>query len=484
MVLFRTSCRYDVLGTVTESRFFGPLTFSRGHGHVEHPIHPRPRDPGFTRQPYRAGGRHHGIRAVGIAAVPSGASTGEREAIELRDGDPKRYRGKGVTRAVAHVNGELRQALLGREVSAQAEIDKIMCELDGTPIKARLGANAILGVSMAAARAAALDAGVPLYRYLGAEGPLTMPVPMMNIINGGAHADNNVDFQEFMILPVGAPSLLRSRPLRGRDFPCPKSDPACGGGLNTAVGDEGGFAPNLPSNESAVEAILKAIERAGYRAGQDVVLGLDVASSEFYKNGQYALVSENRTLTAMELVDLLARWVDKYPIITIEDGMGENDWEGWGALTKRLGDSVQLVGDDLFVTNTAILTQGIARGVANSILIKVNQIGTLSETLAAIAMAKEAGYTAVVSHRSGETEDTTIADLAVATSCGQIKTGSLSRSDRVAKYNRLLVIEEELGAQASYLGRRRSIAFPDSGMSEPAKAIVPSAAARPAGAPG
>ena len=397
----------------------------------------------------------------GTAAVPSGASTGEREAIELRDGEPKRYRGKGVTRAVAHVNGELRQALLGREVSAQTEIDKIMCELDGTPTKARLGANAILGISMAAARAAALDAGVPLYRYLGGQGPLTMPVPMMNIINGGAHADNNVDFQEFMILPVGA-SSLREAVRYGAEIFHALKEILHEGGLSTAVGDEGGFAPDLPSNESAVEAILKAIERAGYRAGEDIVLGLDVASSEFCNNGQYALASENRTLTAMEFVDSLARWVDKYPIITIEDGMGENDWEGWSALTKRLGNRVQLVGDDLFVTNTAILSQGIARGIANSILIKVNQIGTLSETLAAIAMAKRAGYTAVVSHRSGETEDTTIADLAVGTSCGQIKTGSLSRSDRVAKYNRLIVIEEELGAQASYPGREAFYNLPAS----------------------
>ncbi|MGH8508336.1 MAG: phosphopyruvate hydratase [Gammaproteobacteria bacterium] len=390
--------------------------------------------------------------ASGTAAVPSGASTGEREAIELRDGDPKRYRGKGVTRAVTHVNGDLRQALLGREVSAQAEIDKIMCELDGTPAKARLGANAILGISMAAARAAAVEAGVPLSRYLGAEGPLTMPVPMMNIINGGAHADNNVDFQEFMILPVGAPSLREAIRYGAEIFHALK-EVLHAEGLNTAVGDEGGFAPNLPSNESAVEAILKAVERAGYRAGEDIVLGLDVASSEFCRNGRYTLASEKRSLTAMEFVDTLARWADKYPIITIEDGMGENDWEGWSALTERLGDRVQLVGDDLFVTNTAILSQGIAQGIANSILIKVNQIGTLSETLAAIAMAKQAGYTAVVSHRSGETEDTTIADLAVATSCGQIKTGSLSRSDRVAKYNRLIVIEEELGAEASYPGR-------------------------------
>ena len=397
----------------------------------------------------------------GTAAVPSGASTGEREAIELRDGEPKRYRGKGVTRAIAHVNGELRRALLGREVSAQTEIDKIMCDLDGTPTKARLGANAILGISMAAARAAALDAGVPLYRYLGGQGPLTMPVPMMNIINGGAHADNNVDFQEFMILPVGAPSLREAVRYGAEIFHALK-EVLHAGGLNTAVGDEGGFAPDLPSNESAVEAILKAIERVGYRAGEDIVLGLDVASSEFCKNGHYALASENRTLTAMEFVDSLARWVDKYPIITIEDGMGENDWEGWSALTKRLGNQVQLVGDDLFVTNTAILSQGIAQGIANSILIKVNQIGTLSETLAAIAMAKKASYTAVVSHRSGETEDTTIADLAVATSCGQIKTGSLSRSDRVAKYNRLIVIEEELGAETSYPGRAAFYNLPGS----------------------
>jgi enolase len=390
---------------------------------------------------------------VGTAAVPSGASTGEREAIELRDGDPKRFGGKGVLKAVEHVNGPIQKALVGQEVSNQAQVDQVMIDLDGTPSKGNLGANAILGVSLAAARAAANEAGVPLYRYLGGAGPFQMPVPMMNIINGGAHADNNVDFQEFMILPVGASNLKEAVRYGAEVFQSLKKV-LQGRKLNTAVGDEGGFAPDLPSNEAAVEVILEAIERAGYKAGEDILLGLDVASSEFCKNGQYVLSSENRTLSSAEFAEFLAGWVDKYPIITIEDGMGENDWAGWKVLTERLGKKVQLVGDDLFVTNTAILKEGIDKGIANSILIKVNQIGTLTETIAAIEMAKKAGYTAVVSHRSGETEDTTIADLAVATSCGQIKTGSLSRSDRVAKYNRLIVIEEELGAGATFPQRK------------------------------
>ncbi|MGH8583273.1 MAG: phosphopyruvate hydratase [Gammaproteobacteria bacterium] len=400
--------------------------------------------------------------AGGVAAVPSGASTGEREAIELRDGDRKRYRGKGVTKAVGHVNGEIRAAVVGQEVSAQSALDQRLRELDGTPNKARLGANAILGVSMAAARAAAQEAGLPLYRYLGGAGPFEMPVPMMNIINGGAHADNSVDFQEFMILPVGAANL-REAVRYGAEVFHALREVLHERGLSTAVGDEGGFAPDLPSNEAAVEVILKAIEASGYRIGEDILLGLDVASSEFYRDGGYELHSEGRTLSSAEFADLLAEWCRKYPIITIEDGMDQNDWDGWKRLTERLGQRVQLVGDDLFVTNTAILQQGIDQGIANSILIKVNQIGTLSETLAAIDMAKRARYTAVVSHRSGETEDTSIADLAVATACGQIKTGSLSRSDRVAKYNRLMVIEEELGARASYPGRQAFYNLPGDG---------------------
>ncbi len=390
--------------------------------------------------------------AFGSAAVPSGASTGEREAIELRDGDAKRFGGKGVLKAVANVNGPLRTALLGKEVSAQAQLDEIMLELDGTQSKQKLGANAILGVSLAAARAAAAAAGIPLYRYLGGDGPFDMPVPMMNIINGGAHADNNVDFQEFMIVPVGAPSLREAVRYGCEVFHSLKKV-LQGRGLNTAVGDEGGFAPDLPSNEAAVEVILEAIDRAGYKAGQDILLGLDVASSEFCKNGTYNLESEQKQLSAAQFSDLLVDWCQKYPIVTIEDGMGENDWDGWRILTDKLGNRVQLVGDDLFVTNTAILKEGIDKRIGNSILIKVNQIGSLTETLAAINMAKAARYTAVVSHRSGETEDSTIADLAVATSCGQIKTGSLSRSDRVAKYNRLIAIEEELGDKARYPGR-------------------------------
>ncbi len=390
--------------------------------------------------------------AKGVAAVPSGASTGEREAIELRDGDNSRYMGKGVLNAVANVNGEIQSALQGKDVSAQADIDQLMIDLDGTESKSRLGANALLGVSMAVAHAAANEAGLPLYRYLGGDGPLQMPVPMMNIINGGAHADNSVDFQEFMILPVGAPNLAEAVRYGAEVFHTLKKV-LQGRGLNTAVGDEGGFAPDLPSNEAAVEVILEAIEQAGYRAGEDILLGLDVASSEFYINAKYELASEGRSLDSAEFVEVLAEWRRKYPIISIEDGLDQNDWDGWKLLTEKLGRDSQLVGDDLFVTNTKIFKQGIDRNIANSILIKVNQIGTLTETLAAIKMARENNYTAVVSHRSGETEDTTIADLAVATCAGQIKTGSLSRSDRVAKYNRLIVIEQELGELASYPGK-------------------------------
>jgi len=393
--------------------------------------------------------------ARGRAAVPSGASTGSREALELRDNDPKRYGGKGVRQAVAYANGEIRQALLGKDAHDQAGVDKIMLDLDGTPTKSRLGANAILAVSLATARAAATAASQPLYRYLnGMAGgvPMQLPVPMMNIINGGVHADNNLDFQEFMILPVGAISFAEALRAGAEVFHALKQV-LHDGRLSTAVGDEGGFAPDLESNEAALQIILRGIEKAGYRPGVDICLGLDVASSEFNKNGKYELESENASLSATEFVDKLAGWCAKYPIITIEDGCGENDWAGWELLTRKLGKQLQLVGDDLFVTNTAILEQGIRRGVANSILIKVNQIGTLTETLAAIALARKAGYTAVISHRSGETEDSFIADLAVAIGSGQIKTGSLSRSDRVAKYNRLLRIEEELGAQIRYPGR-------------------------------
>jgi enolase len=387
----------------------------------------------------------------GWAAVPSGASTGTREAIELRDNDPKRYGGKGVRKAVAHVNGELSKALSGKDAADQAGIDQIMLKLDGTPTKARLGANAILAVSLAVAQAAARDAGQPLYRYLAREKELRLPVPMMNILNGGAHADNSVDFQEFMILPVGAPSFSEALRYGTEVFHALKAV-LRGKKLATSVGDEGGFAPNLPSNEAALEIVIEAIEKAGYKAGKDIYVGLDVASSEFFANGNYELESEGKRFNSAEFVDYLASWVDKYPILSIEDGMAEGDWDGWKQLTERLGKRVQLVGDDLFVTNTEILQQGIERSIANSILIKLNQIGTLSETLAAIRMAHEAGYSAVVSHRSGETEDVTIADLAVATNAGQIKTGSLSRSDRVAKYNRLLRIEDELGGAGRYAG--------------------------------
>lgn len=386
---------------------------------------------------------------MGRAAVPSGASTGEREAVELRDGDKSRYLGKGVKQAVSAITGEIRQAITGMEVSAQADIDHCLIALDGTKTKSRLGANAMLAVSMAAAHAAANEQGLPLFRYLGGEKAVTMPVPMMNIINGGSHADNSVDLQEFMIVPVGANSIAEAIRYGAEVFHTLKKV-LQQRGLNTAVGDEGGFAPDLPSNEAAIEVILTAIEQAGYEAGKDIVIALDVASSEFYQEGKYVLASENKALTAEEFVALLADWVERYPIVSIEDGMDENDWKGWQQLTARLGDKIQLVGDDLFVTNTEILAKGIDQGIANSILIKVNQIGTLTETLAAIEMAKKAGYSAVVSHRSGETEDTTIADLAVATNAGQIKTGSLSRSDRIAKYNQLLRIESLLGDKASY----------------------------------
>ena len=388
---------------------------------------------------------------LGRAAVPSGASTGSREAIELRDGDKGRYLGKGVLKAVANINGEVRDALLGKDASDQSLIDQTMIELDGTENKDRLGANALLAVSMASAKAAASQAGLPLYRYLGGNDATTMPVPMMNIINGGSHADNSVDLQEFMIQPVGAKNI--SEAIRcGAEIFHALNKVLHDRGLNTAVGDEGGFAPDLPSNEAAIEVILEAIAAADYTAGKDVFIAIDAAASEFYKNGKYELESEGKSLTAAELVDEYVSWVDKYPILSIEDGLDESDWEGWALLTKKLGNKIQLVGDDLFVTNTKILKKGIDENIANSILIKVNQIGTLTETFAAIDMAKSAGYTAVMSHRSGETEDATIADLAVATGTGQIKTGSLSRSDRIAKYNQLLRIAEELGDAATYPG--------------------------------
>ena len=389
--------------------------------------------------------------AIGRAVAPSGASTGSREALELRDNDKARFLGKGVLNAVANINGELRESLIGMEVAGQEDIDHRMIELDGTENKARLGANAVLAVSLAAAHAAAQERALPLYRYLSS-GPYRMPVPMMNIINGGAHADNSVDLQEFMILPVGAGSI-REAVRYGAEVFHALSSVLKGRGMNTAVGDEGGFAPDLPSNEAAIEVILEAIRKAGFVAGRDIYLGLDVASSEFYSNGKYVLASERRSFDAAGFADYLAAWVDQYPIISIEDGMDEGDWDGWKLLTEKLGDRVQLVGDDLFVTNTKILSRGIEKGIANSILIKFNQIGTLTETIEAIEMAKHAGYSAVVSHRSGETEDTTIADLVVATNTGQIKTGSLSRSDRVAKYNQLMRIEDQLGDEAEYAGR-------------------------------
>ncbi len=386
---------------------------------------------------------------ISTACVPSGASTGAREAIELRDGDAKRYNGKGVLTAVEHVNHEISDALTGDDANDQNAIDQKMIALDGTENKERLGANAILAVSLACAKASAKEKGLPLFRYLGGEAPFVMPLPMMNIINGGAHADNNVDMQEFMILPVGAPNIAEAVRYGAEVFHALKAV-LKSKGLNTSVGDEGGFAPNLPSNDAAIDVILTAIERAGFKAGKDIYLGLDVASSEFYHDDKYHLDSENKKLTSEEFVDYLAKWAKQYPIISIEDGMAENDWHGWKLLTDQLGDSLQLVGDDLFVTNTKILKRGIDDGIANSILIKPNQIGTLTETIAAINMAKKANFNTVISHRSGETEDTTIADLAVATSAGQIKTGSLSRTDRVAKYNRLIRIAEYLGDQATY----------------------------------
>ncbi len=390
---------------------------------------------------------------VGSAIVPSGASTGVREAIELRDGDKARYLGKGVLKAVENVKKEIRSAVVGLDANDQEGLDNRLIELDGTHNKARLGANALLAVSLANAHAAAKDNAKPLYQYLNKTGQFILPVPMMNIINGGAHADNSVDLQEFMILPVGAPTFREALRYGTEVFHSLKKV-LSGKGLATTVGDEGGFAPNLSSNEEALGVILEAIKNAGYEAGKDIYLGLDVASSEFYKDGAYVLESEGgKSFNSTEFADFFAGWVAKYPIISIEDGMAEGDWDGWKILTEKLGSKIQLVGDDLFVTNPSILKEGIDKHIANSILIKVNQIGTLTETLAAIQMAQDAGYTAVVSHRSGETEDTTIADLVVATGAGQIKTGSLSRSDRVAKYNRLLRIEEELGDKAIFAGR-------------------------------
>jgi enolase len=391
--------------------------------------------------------------AVGRAMVPSGASTGSREAVELRDGDPKRYLGKGVQKAVANVNGVLARALKGLKAADQKVVDTRMLELDGTEYKSKLGANAILAVSLANAHAAAAHAGQPLYRFLGGPRAAELPVPMMNVINGGAHADNNVDLQEFMILPVSAKSFAEAIRMGAEVFHALKKV-LNQRGLNTAVGDEGGFAPDLPSNAAALETLAEAVERAGYALGKDIYLGLDVASTEFYKDGYYHLESENKRYSPREFAGYLEELVAQYPVLTIEDGMAENDWDGWAELTRRLGRKVQLVGDDLFVTNTKILKEGIQKGIANAILIKPNQIGTLTETLAAIRMATKAGYAAVVSHRSGETEDSTIADIAVATRATQIKTGSLSRSDRIAKYNRLLRIEAELGKRARYPGMK------------------------------
>ncbi len=390
---------------------------------------------------------------MGRAAVPSGASTGSREAIELRDGDKSRYLGKGVLKAVEHINTEISESVLGLDSTEQAFLDKTLIDLDGTDNKGRLGANAMLAVSMAVARAAAEESGIPLYRYFGGMGALQLPVPMMNVINGGAHANNNLDLQELMIIPVGAPSFREAVRYGAEVFHALKRiiDQR---GMSTAVGDEGGFAPSVESHEAAIQLILEAVANAGYRPGEQIAIGLDCAASEFFKDGQYHLEGEGKVLTPLEWTDTLASWVDKYPIISIEDGMHESDWDGWKLLTDRLGKKVQLVGDDLFVTNTKILQQGIEMGVANSILIKINQIGTLTETFAAIEMAKRAGYTAVISHRSGETEDSTIADIAVGTNAGQIKTGSMSRSDRIAKYNQLLRIEEDLGDVAQYPGRR------------------------------
>ena len=389
---------------------------------------------------------------MGRASVPSGASTGSREALELRDKDNNRYGGKGVLQAVEHINTEISEAIMGLDAQEQSFIDRALIDLDGTENKGRLGANALLAVSMAVAKAAAEESGLPLYRYFGGSGAMQMPVPMMNVINGGAHANNSLDMQEFMIVPVGMQSFREAMRCGAEVFQALKKLLESKG-LSTTVGDEGGFAPNLPNHETAIQYILEAIDKAGYQPGADVVLALDCASSEFYKDGKYRLDGEGLELSSAGLTDFLASWTEKFPIISIEDGMAESDWEGWRGLTERLGRRVQLVGDDLFVTNTKILREGIQLGVANSILIKVNQIGTLTETFAAIEMAKRAGYTSVISHRSGETEDTTIADIAVGTNALQIKTGSLSRSDRVAKYNQLLRIEEDLGDAVSYPGR-------------------------------
>jgi enolase len=389
---------------------------------------------------------------LGRAAVPSGASVGTKEAVELRDGDMQRYFGLGVLKAVGNVNTEIAESIMGLDSMEQNFIDQTLIELDGSDNKSRLGANAILAVSLAVAKAAAEETGLPLYRYLGGAGPMSMPVPMMNVINGGAHANNNLDMQEFVIIPVGAQSFREAVRCGAEIFHTLKKliDAK---GMPTSVGDEGGFAPNLANNEAALQLIVEAIEQAGYLPGPDVAIGLDCASSEFFRDGKYHLTSEGLSLTSAQFVDYLATWIDKYPILSIEDGMSEHDWDGWRLLTSKLGKSVQLVGDDIFVTNSRILKEGIAQGIANSILIKPNQIGTLSETFSAIETAKRAGYTAVISHRSGETADTTIADIAVATNVLQIKTGSLSRSDRLAKYNQLLRIEEDLGDAASYAGR-------------------------------
>jgi enolase len=389
---------------------------------------------------------------MGRAAVPSGASTGAREAIELRDGDANRYGGKGVLKAIENVNTEISEAIMGLEANEQAFLDSALIELDGTENKSRLGANATLAVSIAVAKAAAEEAGLPLYRYLGGSGAMQMPVPMMNVINGGAHANNNLDLQELMIVPIGAPTFSEAVRYGAEVFHALKKliDKE---GMSTAVGDEGGFAPNVKNHEAAIQMILQAIENAGYAAGSDISVAIDCAASEFFKDGKYCLDREELILSATEWTATLATWCDKYPIVSIEDGMAENDWAGWEELTRKLGDKVQLVGDDVFVTNTALLREGINRGVANSILIKINQIGTLTETFAAIEMAKRAGYTSVISHRSGETEDTTIADIAVGTNAMQIKTGSMSRSDRIAKYNQLLRIEEDLGEVATDPGR-------------------------------
>ncbi len=389
---------------------------------------------------------------MGRAAVPSGASTGSREAIELRDGDKSRYGGKGVLKAVEHINTEISEAVLGLDASEQAFLDKTLIDLDGTENKSRLGANATLAVSMAVARAAAEESGLPLYRYFGGMGGMQLPVPMMNVVNGGAHANNNLDLQELMIIPVGAPSFREAVRYGAEVFHALKKI-LHDKGMSVAVGDEGGFAPNVANHEAAIQLILAAIEQAGYRPGEQIALGLDCAASEFLKDGKYVLEAEGLSIDAGGWTNILASWVDKYPIISIEDGMGEADWDGWKTLTDRLGNRVQLVGDDIFVTNTKIFKEAIDKKIANSILIKINQIGTLTETFAAIEMAKRAGYTAVISHRSGETEDSTIADIAVGTNAGQIKTGSMSRSDRIAKYNQLLRIEEDLGDIATYPGR-------------------------------